>query len=175
MYKLGLEKTEDQRSNIRWIIKKARELQKNMDFCFINQAKAFDCRSQQTVEITDYLTCLLQNLYVGQKEAVPYTELLTGSKLGKESDEAVYCHSVQFICRVKVKVFVPQLCPTLCDTMDCNRPGSSVRDFSGKNTRVGSHSLLQRMFPTQGLNSDLLHCRQILYHLNHQESCEMLG
>ena len=50
MYKLGLEKTEDQRSNIHWIIKKARELQKNMDFCFINYAKAFDCGSQQTVE-----------------------------------------------------------------------------------------------------------------------------
>ena len=94
MYKLGLEKTEDQRSNIHWIIKKARELQKNMDFCFINYAKAFDCGSQQTVAITDYFTCLLQNLYVGQKEAIPYTELLTGSKLGKESDEAVYCHSV---------------------------------------------------------------------------------
>ena len=40
----------------------------------------------------------------------------------------------------------------------------------GKNTRVVSHSLLHRNFLTQGLNLDLLHCRQILYHLNHQGS-----
>ena len=38
----------------------------------------------------------------------------------------------------------------------------------GKNTGVGSHSLLQMIFPTQGLNLGLPHCRQILYHLNHQ-------
>ena len=38
----------------------------------------------------------------------------------------------------------------------------------GKNTRVGSHSLLQGVFPTQELNPGLLHCRQILYHLSHQ-------
>ena len=38
----------------------------------------------------------------------------------------------------------------------------------GKNTRVGSQSLLQGIFPTQGLNAGLLHCRQILYHLRHQ-------
>ena len=40
---------------------------------------------------------------------------------------------------------------------------------SGKDTGVGSHSLLQGIFPTQGSNSGLLHCRQILYHLSHQE------
>jgi len=42
-------------------------------------------------------------------------------------------------------------------------------DFPGKNTRVGSHSLLQEIFPTQGLNPDLLHCRQSLYCLSHQK------
>jgi len=53
--------------------------------------------------------------------------------------------------------------------MDCNPPGSSVpRDSSGKNTGVGCHALLQRIFPTQGLNPGLPHCRQILYHLSHQ-------
>ena len=40
----------------------------------------------------------------------------------------------------------------------------------GKSTRVGSHSLLQKIFPTQGSNLDLLHCRCILYHLSHQGS-----
>ena len=43
-------------------------------------------------------------------------------------------------------------------------------DFPGKNTGEGSRSLLQVIFPTQGLNPDLLHCRQILYHLSHQQS-----
>ena len=42
--------TRDQIANIHWIIKKAREFQKNIYFCFINYAKAFDCGSQQTVE-----------------------------------------------------------------------------------------------------------------------------
>ena len=48
---------------------------------------------------------------------------------------------------------VLQLCPTLCDPMDCSLPGSSVHgDSSGKNTGVGCHALLQGIFPTQGLN-----------------------
>ena len=42
--------------------------------------------------------------------------------------------------------------------------------FSSKNTQVGCHFLLQETFPTQGLNPSLLHCRQTLYHLSHQES-----
>ena len=45
----------------------------------------------------------------------------------------------------------------------------------GWNTEVGSHSLLQGIFPTQGSNSGLLHCRWILYQLNHKGSCEYNG
>ena len=64
-----------------------------------------------------------------------------------------------------------QLCLTLCDPMDCGPPGSSVHgDFPGKNTRVGCHALLQGLFPIQGLNPGLQHCRWILYHLSHQGS-----
>ena len=66
---------------------------------------------------------------------------------------------------------VAQSCPTLCDPMDCSPPGSSVHEDSpGKNTGVGCHFLLQGIFPTQGSNPGLLHCRQILYHLSHQGS-----
>ena len=43
-------------------------------------------------------------------------------------------------------------------------------NFPGKNTGVGCHFLLQQIFPTQGLNPGLLHCRQVLYHLSQQES-----
>ena len=69
---LDLEKargTRDQIHNINWITEKARELEKNIYFCFIDYTKAFDYRKQQTVEnssemgIPDHLTCLLRNLY----------------------------------------------------------------------------------------------------------------
>jgi len=63
------------------------------------------------------------------------------------------------------KMLVTQSYLTLCDPMDLARllcPWNSP----GKNTGVGCHSLLQRIFPTQGLNPGLPHCRQILYHLN---------
>ena len=73
-------------------------------------------------------------------------------------------------CRLKkvrtgVKSF--QQCPTLCNPMDYSLPGSSVHgDSPGKNTGVDWHSLLQRIFPTQGSNLVLLHYRRILYHLS---------
>ena len=70
-----------------------------------------------------------------------------------------------------VLCLVAQSCPTLCDHTHCSPPGSSVHgDFPGKNTGVGCHALLQEIFPTQGSNPGLLHCRQILYYLSHQGS-----
>ena len=70
---------------------------------------------------------------------------------------------------------VAQSCPTICDPMDCSPPGSSVHgDSPGKNTRVGSHSLLQGIFSTQGSNPGLPHCRWILYCLSHQGSPRIL-
>ena len=70
-----------------------------------------------------------------------------------------------------VTVIVLQSCPTLCDRMDCSLPGSPVHgDSPGKNTEVGCHALLQGIFPTQGSNPGLPHCRQILYCLSHQGS-----
>ena len=67
-------------------------------------------------------------------------------------------------------------CPTVSDPMAFSSPGSSVRgDSPGHNTGVGSLSLLQGIFPTQGSNPVLPHCRQILYHLSHQGSPAMLA
>ena len=66
---------------------------------------------------------------------------------------------------------VAQLCSTLCDSMDCSLPDSPVHvDSPGKNTGVGCHALLQGIFPTQGLNPGLPHCRWILHCLSHQGS-----
>ena len=68
--------TRDQVANINWIIKKARELQKNI-YCFIDYAKAFDCMDHnklwkilKEMGIPDHLTCLLRNLYAGQEAPV---------------------------------------------------------------------------------------------------------
>ena len=69
--------TSDQIANICWIIKKAREFQKNIYFCFIDYAKAFYYvdhhklwKILQEMGIPDHLTCLLRNLYAGQEAAV---------------------------------------------------------------------------------------------------------
>ena len=69
----------------------------------------------------------------------------------------------------EVKVLVTQLCPILCNPMDCSPLGSSVLEiFQARIPEWVDHSLLQGIFPTQGLGPGLLHCRQILYHLSHQ-------
>ena len=79
IFKLVLEKAEetrDQIANSHWIIEKAREFQKNIYFCFIEYAKAFDCVDHtklckiQEMGIPDLLTHLLRNLYVGQEATV---------------------------------------------------------------------------------------------------------
>ena len=80
----------------------------------------------------------------------------------------IYCsiHICVCVC-VYTLCFVTQMCPTLCNPMDCSLPGPSDRgDSPGKNTGVGYHALLQRIFPTQGSNPGLLHFKQILYWLS---------
>ena len=69
--------TRDQIANTCWIIKKAREFQKNIYFCFIDYAKAFDCvdhkklwKILKEMGIADYVTSLLRNLYAGQEATV---------------------------------------------------------------------------------------------------------
>ena len=69
--------TRDQISNIHWIIKKERKFQKNIYFCFIDYAKAFDCvdhnklwKILKEMGISDHLTCLLRNLYIAQEATV---------------------------------------------------------------------------------------------------------
>ena len=80
--------TRDQIANIRSIIEKAREFQKNIYFSFIDYAKAFDCvdcnklwKIIQEMGIPDHLTCLLRNLYAGQDQQLELDmEQQTGSK-----------------------------------------------------------------------------------------------
>ena len=89
-------------ADIHWIIKKAREFQKNIYLCFIDYAKAFDCvdynklwKILQEVGIPDHLTCFLINLYAGQEATVRTGHgTIEFSKLGKEYVKAVYYHPV---------------------------------------------------------------------------------
>ena len=78
--------TRDQIANIRWIMEKAREFQKNIYFCFIDYAKALDCvdhnklgKILKEMGIPDHLTCLLRNLYAGQEAQTAHGQQ-TGSK-----------------------------------------------------------------------------------------------
>ena len=78
----------DQIANIRWIMEKAREFQKNIYFCFLDYAKAFDCVNHKKLwkilkelGIPDHLTCLLRNLYEDQEATVRTRHgTMTGSK-----------------------------------------------------------------------------------------------
>ena len=102
--------TRDQIANIHWIIEKATELLKNIYFCFIDHAKAFDCvdhnrlwKILKEMGIPEHHACLLRNLYKVKKQQIePDMEQWTDSKLGKEYVKAVYCQfsSVQFSCSV---------------------------------------------------------------------------
>ena len=98
--------TRDQIANIRWIIEKTREFQKNIYFCFLDYAKAFDCvdhnelwKILKEMGIPDHLTCTLRNLYAGKKQQLELDmEQQTSSKSGKEYIKAAYCHPAYFTC-----------------------------------------------------------------------------
>ena len=85
-------RTRDQIANIRWIMEKAKEFQKNTYFCFTDYPKAFDCvdhhklwKILKEMETPDHLTCLLGNLYAGQEATVRTGHGTTGwFQIGKE-------------------------------------------------------------------------------------------
>ena len=92
--------TGDQIVNIHWIIEKAGEFQKNIYFCFIDYAKAFDCmdhnklwKIHQEMGIPDHLTCLLRNLYAGQEATVTTRHgSIDWFQIGKGVHQGIYCH-----------------------------------------------------------------------------------
>ena len=95
--------TRDQIASICWIIKKAREFHKNIDFCFIDYTKAFDCVDHnklwnilKEMGIPDHLTWETY-MQVRKWQLALDMEQQTGSKLGKEYVKAVYCHPAYLI------------------------------------------------------------------------------
>ena len=118
MFKLDLEMAEEPEIKLPTSIgslKKAREFQKNIYFCFIDYAKAFDCvdhnelcKILQEMGIPDHLTCLLRNLYAHQEATVRTGHETTDfSKLGKECIKAVYCHPAYLTAMQSVSCKMP--------------------------------------------------------------------
>ena len=89
--------TRDQIANILWIIEKARQVQKNIDFCFNDEAKAFDCVDHnwkiKELRIPDHIPVSWKTCMQIKKQQLQLEmEQRIGSKLGKEYVKAVYCH-----------------------------------------------------------------------------------
>ena len=138
----------DQIANICWIIEKARECQKNIYFCFIDYATAFDCvkvkvRDAQSCPALCDLTGYSPWSSPGQNTGVSSCSLLQGIFPTQGSNPGL-SHCRQILCRLSTR--------------------------EAKNTREGNLSLLQGIFPTQESNQGLLHCRWILYQLSLRES-----
>ena len=85
-------KTRDQIANIRWIIEKAREFQKNIYFCFTDYAKAFDCVEHNKIYQTTWPASWEICMQVRKQQLELDSEQQTGSKSGTEYVKAVYCH-----------------------------------------------------------------------------------
>ena len=104
-------------------------------------------------------------MQVKKQQLEPDIEQLTGSKLGKETDKAVYCLPIYL-------TYMQSACENCSVVSNSLRPHGLYSPWNslGLNTGVSSLSLLQGIFPTQGANPGLLHCRQILYQLSHKGS-----
>ena len=156
----------NQRSNCQHLLdhgKSKRVPEKNIYFCSIDYAKAFDWvdhnklwKILQDMEIPDHLTCLLRNMYVGH-EATVRTERGTTDwfQIGKGVHQACILSPCLF------NLYADCCCcccitSVVCDSVQPHRqqPTRFPRpwDSPGKNTRMGCHFLLQGVFPTQGWN-----------------------
>ena len=154
--------TRDQIANIHWIIEQAREFQKNIYFCFIDYAKAFvwitaNWKILKEMAIPDHLTCLLRNLYAGQEATVRTGHGTTDwFQFGKGVHQGCILSPCLFNLYAE---WVSQSHFVMSDSLRLHGLYSPWNS-PGQNTGVGNFSLLQGIFPTQGLNPSFLHCRR---------------
>ena len=140
-------------------------LQKNIYLGFTDYAKAFDCvdhnKLWKSLKRWEYQTTSPVSrescMWFKKQQLEPDIEQLTGSKLGKEADKAVYCLPTYL-------TYMQSVCESCSVVSSSLRPHGLYSPWNslGQNTGVGSLSLLQGIFPTQGSNPDLLHFRWIL-------------
>ena len=136
--------TRDQTANTQGIIEKAREFQKNI--CFIDYTKAFDCvdhnklwKILQEMGISDHLTCLLRNLYAGQKATVRTGHGTTDwFQIGKGVRQGYILSPCLFNLYAEFSSFA-QSCPTLCDPMNRSMPGLPVHHQLPEFTQTHIH------------------------------------
>ena len=126
-----------------------------------------------------WVRVLIWKIPPGEEQLGPCTPTTAPvlQSLGVATTEPVYCNYCSLralepvLHNKSVYVLVAQLCPTLCDPMNCSPPGSSVHGILQARILEWVASPFSRgIFLTQGLNPGLLNCRQILYNLSHQES-----
>ena len=101
---------------------------------------------------------------------VTLQQLASGISLGASQSNSAMLHLFAWdSSNCNSALCCAQLCPTLCDHIDCSLPVSSVHEDSpGKNTGMGCHALLTGALPNLGIEPGLPHCRWILYQLSHK-------
>ena len=122
--------TRDQIANSHWIIKKAKEVQKTIYFCFIDYAKGFDCVNHnrlwkilQEKGIPDHLTCLLRNLYAGQEATVRTGH---GTTDWFQIRKGIYCQGCILspcLCTYALMHLCTVYCQTSMQSTSCKMPG----------------------------------------------------
>ena len=123
--------TRDQIANICWIIKKAREFQENIYFCFIDYAKAFDCvdhnklwKILKEMGMPDHLTCLLRNLYAVEEATVKTGhETADWFQIGKGVHQGLYCHPT----------YLTYMQTTSWETLGWRKPQAGIK-IAGRNS-----------------------------------------
>ena len=127
-------------------------------FCWLNRASPSSA-AKNIISLISVLTiwwcpCVELSLWYHSPSLCPTTN-------AEDAEVEQFYEDLQDILELTPKkdvlfFIVTQSCSTLCDTMDCSPPGSSVHGYSpGKNTGMGCHALLQGIFPTQGSNPGL--------------------
>ena len=155
MFKLDSEKAEEPEIKLPTSVgsSKKQEFQKNIYFCFIDYAKAFDCVNHnklwnilKEMGIPDHLTCLLGNLYEGQEATVRTRHGTTDwFQIGKGVHQGCIL-SVQFSS-------VTQLCLTLCDPMNHSTPGLPVHHHLPEFIQTHVHQVSDASQPSHPLSS----------------------
>ena len=109
-----------------------------------------------------------------KKKRKKFSKQLSDIMLNKNSKKQTSLKSMVLICKKYTHICISVSCSVMSDFWWSHGlyPTRLLYPWNspGKNTQVGCHSLLLGIFPTQGLNLGLLHCRQILYSLSHQGS-----
>ena len=162
MFKLVLEKAEEPEIKLPASVgssKKAKSSRKNVYFCFVDYAKAFDCvdhnkrRKIQEMGIPDHLTCLLRNMYAVQEAIIRTGRGITDwFQIGKGVCQGCILSPYLFNLYAEFSS-VAQSCPTLCDPLNHSTPGLPVQHQLPEFTQTHVHQVGDAIQPSHPLSS----------------------